>query len=293
MTAEPLGKAASPSIIALLSGPDRTGLVARTGAWIWEKGGNILHASQHHDREADVFFQRLEWFPARGQDPEEEARAFHRFAASELSMQARVALSSDRPNIAIFVSKIEHCFHDIILRENAGELRGQIACIISNHDTLSTAADRYEIPFFHVPVSKDSKQKAEAEQLRILEEYEIELVLMARYMQILSGSFFQNFAHPVINIHHSFLPAFAGARPYYQAYQRGVKVIGATAHYATQDLDQGPIICQEIAHVNHRYGVPDLIQKGKDLERTAFAQAARLHLENRILVYNNKTVVFD
>lgn len=283
----------STSIIALLAGPDQSGLVARTGNWIWKSDGNIIHASQHHDQEANVFFQRLEWIPKEGKDPRQESLNFQKYAQDELGMSARVALASDRPQVAIMVSKITHCLNDILLRWEANELRGTIACIVSNHPDVEPTAKRLNLPFYHVPVSARNKEEAEARQMEIFEEHQVELVLMARYMQILSDAFFQNFAHPVINIHHSFLPAFAGARPYHQAFNRGVKVIGATAHYATPDLDQGPIIHQEIAHVNHRFSIPDLIQKGKDLERLAFAEAVKSHLENKILVYNNKTVVFD
>lgn len=284
---------APASVIALLYGPDQTGLVARTGAWIWEHGGNILHASQHHDHEVNVFFQRLEWTPADGEDPAASAAAFEAFARDELGMHVRTALSTDRPPVAVFISKIPHCFHDIMLRAESGELHAKIACVISNHAAMAGAAARYGVPFHHVPVTAETKAAAEDRQIELLRQYGVKLVLMARYMQILSDAFFAKFGGPVINIHHSFLPAFAGARPYHQAYARGVKVIGATAHYATPELDQGPIICQEIAPVTHRYGVPDLMQKGRDLERIAFAEAARLHLENRILVYDNKTVVFD
>lgn len=284
----------STSLIALLSGPDRTGLVARAGTWIWQSGGNILHASQHHDHEENIFFQRLEWTPAPGHDPAAEAAAFSRFAAEELAMrQVRVALSTDRPRFALLVSRLSHCFHDILLRWREGELRGDPACVISNHPDLAPEAARYGLPFHHIPVDPAAKPAAEQALVAHLQASGIELVLLARYMQILSPAFFAAYPHPVINIHHSFLPAFAGARPYHQAYARGVKVIGATAHYATAELDSGPIICQEIARVNHRHGIPDLVQKGRDLERIAFAQAVRLHLENRILVYANKTVVFD
>ncbi len=281
------------SITALLSGPDRTGLVARTGTWIWKSGGNILHASQHHDHEADVFFQRLEWVPASGDEPLKVAAAFCSFAREELGMRVSPALSTDVPRVALLVSRSPHCFHDIILRWKEGELPGEVACVISNHTTMRKDAENYGLPFYHVPVSARTKPEAEARQVEILVKHRVDLILLARYMQILSPGFFDAYPAPVINIHHSFLPAFAGARPYQQAYNRGVKVIGATAHYATPDLDQGPIICQEIAPVTHRYGVRDLIQEGKDLERIAFAKAVRLHLENRILVYNNKTVVFD
>ncbi len=280
-----------PSIIALLSGPDQPGLVARLAGWIYARKGNIIHADQHRDNQAEVFFQRVEWVPAG--DYEEEQQAFRELAEKELGMNTRVALSTDRPKVAILVSKIEHCFHDIILRFRAGELPGEIVAVVSNHDALAEATAAYGLPFYHVPVTAATKAEAEAQQVKILREAGAELVIMARYMQVLSESFLKNVGCPVINIHHSFLPAFAGGKPYHQAYERGVKLIGATAHYATADLDEGPIIAQDVARVTHRHGPSDLVRRGRDLEKSVFAQAIRWHLENRILVYHNKTVVFD
>lgn len=279
------------SIIALLYGPDQPGLVSRVSSWIFLRGSNIVHADQHEDPEAGIFFQRIEWIPSGQID--EEAASFEKFASKELGMTAKVAQSTDRPKVALFVSKIDHCFHDTILRFRSGEMSGELACIISNHEVLAEDAARYDLPFFHVPVTKTNKAEAEAEQLRIVHEQEISLIVMARYMQVLSNDFLNGAGCPVINIHHSFLPAFAGGKPYHQAHNRGVKLIGATAHYATADLDEGPIIHQDVTRINHRNSVPDLVRKGKDLEKSVFAQAIRLHLDNRILVYNNKTVVFD
>lgn len=279
------------SIIALLHGPDQPGLVSRVSSWIFLRGSNIVHADQHEDPEAGIFFQRIEWIPSGQID--EEAASFEKFASKELGMIAKVAQSTDLPKVALFVSKIDHCFHDTILRFRSGEMSGELACIISNHDVLAEEAARYDLPFFHVPVTKANKAEAEAEQLRIVHEQEINLIVMARYMQVLSNDFLNGAGCPVINIHHSFLPAFAGGKPYHQAHNRGVKLIGATAHYATADLDEGPIIHQDVTRINHRNSVPDLVRKGKDLEKSVFAQAIRLHLDNRILVYNNKTVVFD
>ena len=286
-------RAEPTTLIALIHGPDRPGIAARLTNWIYENGGNIRHADQHHDREENVFFQRLEWTHELESELAAKANAFQDFAEGELEMQCKVALSSAKPAVAIFVSKIPHCFHDVILRFKANEMRGDISCIISNHEELRAAADHYEIPFYHIPVTAETKAAAEKQQVEILHKHNVELVLLARYMQVLSERFIHTAGCPVINIHHSFLPAFAGGKPYHQAYKRGVKLIGATAHYATADLDEGPIIQQEIARVSHRQGVRDLIRKGKDLEKSAFAQAASWHLENRILVYNNKTVVFD
>jgi len=281
----------APTIIALLFGPDRPGLVARVSGWIFERGGNIHHADQHKDQEANIFFQRVEW--SWDGDLQEEAAAFEAFASNELGMKVRTALSTQRPKVALLVSKIDHCFHDTILRFKSGELAGELTCVISNHRELEDAAKGYGLPFHYIPVTKDTKAEAEAEQIRLIKEYGAELVVMARYMQILSEDYLERLGCPVINIHHSFLPAFAGGKPYHQAHQRGVKLIGATAHYATPDLDEGPIIYQDVTRVNHRNAIPDLIRKGKDLEKSVFAQAIRLHLDNRILVYNNKTVVFD
>lgn len=277
--------------VALLHGPDRPGLVARVANWVFERGGNILHADQHRDMEAGIFFQRVEWQPTQANHADEE-RAFVEFATT-LGMQSRVVSSTHRPRVALFVSKFDHCFHDLILRWKAGEYACDIALVLSNHHDLESVARGYGLPFIVVPVSVATKPQAEAEQLEILKRERIELVILARYMQVLSAEFLRSFGRPVINIHHSFLPAFAGGKPYHQAHARGVKLIGATAHYATAVLDDGPIIQQDVARVTHRHSVGDLIFKGRDLEKLVLAQAVRWHLENRVLVYGNKTVVFD
>jgi formyltetrahydrofolate deformylase len=294
------------TLIALLHGPDQPGIVARVAGWIFEHGGNILHADQHRDMEEGIFFQRVEWVPSFAEPaegapavgvriPSGEARAaeeFRAFAAS-LGMQARVVRSTDRPRIAVFVSKADHCFHDLALRWRAGEIAGEIAAVISNHADLAEVARGYGLPFHHIPVMAENKAAAEARQLALLRELKIEVAILARYMQVLTADFLAKFGAPVINIHHSFLPAFAGGRPYHQAHERGVKLIGATAHYATPDLDEGPIIHQDVARVTHRHGVDDLVRKGRDLEKTVLAQAVRWHLDARVLVYGRKTVVFD
>lgn len=282
----------TPTIIALLYGPDQPGLVSRVSSWIFLRGSNIYHADQHKDQEANIFFQRVEWTPSSGQ-VDQEAASFEKFAHEELGMTVKVALSGDRPKVALFVSKIDHCFHDTILRFRSGEMAGELVCILSNHETLRTDADTYGIPFHYVPVTQKTKAAAEAQQLEIAHAHNVSLIVMARYMQVLSSDFLNKAGCPVINIHHSFLPAFAGGKPYHQAHMRGVKLIGATAHYATAVLDEGPIIHQDVTRINHRNSVPDLTRKGKDLEKSVFSQAIRLHLDNRILIYNNKTVVFD
>jgi formyltetrahydrofolate deformylase len=283
----------TPTLIALLHGPDQPGLVARVSGWIFTRGGNILHADQHRDREAGIFFQRIEWVPTGAAGvAEREAADFLAFAGS-LGMQVKVILSSRRARIAVFVSKADHCFHDLILRWKAGDFSGDIVAIVGNHIDLAEAARGYGVPFHAIPVTADTKPQAEARQLALLNEVGADLVVLARYMQVLSADLLEKIGRPVINIHHSFLPAFAGGKPYHQAHARGVKLIGATAHYATRDLDEGPIIHQDVAQVTHRHGVEDLVRKGRDLEKTVLAQAVRWHLEGRVLVYGNKTVVFD
>jgi len=282
---------ASTTLVALLHGPDQPGIVAKTSGWIFARQGNILHADQHRDMEEGEFFQRIEWVPSGG-DADAEIQEFRVFASS-LGMKAQVARSSHRPKGALFVSKADHCFHDLLLRGQAGEFAGDFTCVISNHATLAAAARHYGLAFHHVAVTAETKVDAEARQLELLREADVEFVVLARYMQVLSGDFLARYGRPVINIHHSFLPAFAGGRPYHQAHERGVKLIGATAHYATAVLDDGPIIQQDVARVTHRHSVEDLIRKGRDLEKSVLAQAVRWHLENRILVYGNKTVVFD
>lgn len=297
------------TLIALLHGPDQPGLVARVAGWIFERGGNILHADQHRDMEAGVFFQRVEWAPAlapvpsagpepgpsspRPMDLAAAEAEFAEFARVALGMNVRILSSADRPRVAVFVSKADHCFHDLVLRWKAGDYACDIVAIVSNHPDLAEAARGYGLPFFHLPVTSANKAEGEARQIALLAELRADLVVLARYMQVLSGDFLEKSKVPVINIHHSFLPAFAGGRPYHQAHARGVKLIGATAHYATRDLDEGPIIHQDVAGVTHRHGVDDLVRKGRDLEKSVLAQAVRWHLEGRVLVYGNKTVVFD
>lgn len=279
-----------PSLVGLLHGPDQRGLVARAANWIYERGGNILHADQHRDDEAGIFFQRIEWEPVG--DPVEEGEGFC-VLAREAGMRVKVARSDERMRVALFVSKIEHCFLDFLARWTMGDFPCEITSVISNHPILAPVADYHGLPFHHIPVERETKAGAEERQLAVLRECRVDLVVMARYMQVLSADFLDRCGCPVINIHHSFLPAFAGARPYHQAHARGVKLIGATAHYATPVLDDGPIIQQAVSAVNHRHSVSDLVRRGRDLEKNVLAQAVRWHLEHRVLVYGNKTVVFD
>ena len=281
------------SITALLSGPDNPGIVARVAGWIHERGGNVLHADQHLDRQENVFFQRVEWEPAEKEKILEESSAFERMARNELGMHARMALSHDCPKVAVMVSKADHCFHDLVLRVRAGEWKASFAGVLSNHEDLRPVSENYGMPFRSHSVTEESKPQVESEQLAWIKDQGVELVILARYMQILSKDFLDRVGCPVINIHHSFLPSFVGAKPYHQAYRRGVKLIGATAHYVTEDLDEGPIIEQDVTRVSHRHGPMDLVEKGRDLEKLVLSTAVRRHLQNRVLVYRNKTVVFD
>lgn len=280
------------SIIALLHGPDKPGIVARVAGWIFENGGSILHADQHHDAQQGIFFQRLEWVHHDGSDAAQRAKSFHAIAV-EMGMKVQTALSSDRPQVAVMVSKAGHAFHELLQNWQTGDLPCDMSVVIGNHRDLESVATNHGLPFVYTPISKESKAATEERQIQIFREYGVQLVVMARYMQVLSDSFLDRWGAPVINIHHSFLPAFAGAKPYHQAYERGVKIIGATAHYATAVLDDGPIIHQDVRPVSHRKSVQDLMRLGRDLEKLVLAEAVRLHLENRILVYGNKTVVFD
>jgi formyltetrahydrofolate deformylase len=284
----------TPSIVALLHGPDRPGLVARVAGWIFEQGGNILHADQHRDAEERVFFQRVEWSqPASAAEVARVAASFKEMAHLELGMNCQMTVSNERARVGMLVSKIPHCLQDLALRFGRGEMGGELVCIVSNHPDLGPFCESMNLPFHHVEVQAESKTEAEETQLGIFRKHQVDLIVLARYMQILSGQFLVNAGVPIINIHHSFFTAFAGGRPYHQAYARGVKVIGATAHYVSAALDQGPIISQDVVRISHRYTVEDLVRKGQDLEQTVFAQAVRSHLEHRVLVYKNKTVVFD
>lgn len=283
-----------PSIVALLDGVDRPGLVAKVAGWIFTQGGNILHADQHRDAEENVFFQRVEWSqPGTAKDVQAIAASFEAMARRELGMNCRATVSNQRSKVGMLVSRVPHCLQDLAFRFRRGEMRGELVCVVSNHPDLRGFCDSLNLPFHYVEVRPDHKTEAEEMQLEIFKRQQVDLIVLARYMQILSARFLEEAGVPVINIHHSFLPAFAGGRPYHQAYAKGVKIIGATAHYVTAALDQGPIIAQDVTRISHRHTVEDLMRKGQDLELTVFAQAVRWHLEQRVLVYKNKTVVFD
>ncbi len=282
------------SAILLVSCPDRKGIVATIADFIFRHQGNILFNDEHGDEASNLFLTRVE-FDAREFDFD-LAEFPERFAsiARDFQMNWRLARSTDRPRIAIFVSKHDHCLQDLLYRHQSGELHCEIPLIVSNHPDNQRIADFYRIPYFVVPVTKETKREAEQKQIALVREYECSLVVLARYMQVLSDEFIATLgSENLINIHHSFLPAFVGSKPYHQAFQRGVKLIGATAHYVTQVLDDGPIIEQNVVRIHHRDTVDDLVQKGRDIEKIVLSRAVRWHVENRILLYGNKTVVFQ
>ncbi len=276
----------------LLSCPDQKGLVATMADWVYRHDGNIVHADQHTDASESVFFQRIE-FELEGFDLERAeivpalSPLLERFA-----MRCDVRFSDERPKVAVLVSKQAHCMYDLLARWRMGELEAEIPLVISNHPDHADVAAHFDVDFAHLPVTPESRIEQESAMLALLAEHDIDLVVLARYMQVLSAGFVAKYPNRIINIHHSFLPAFAGGRPYHQAHDRGVKLIGVTAHYATAELDEGPIIEQDVARVTHRDNVEDLVRKGRDLEMIVLARAVRAHLAHRVLVYGRKTVVF-
>jgi len=281
--------------VLLIDCPDQKGLVARVSGLLYAQGANILHADQHQDHELGLFFMRVEWALAGSGNPDalESFRSAFTPLASELNMHWQLHRIQQRPRVTIFCSQYLHCIADLLHRASAGELACEIAVIVSNHREAEKLAAFHNIPFEHIPVTPSTRVEAEARQLALLQSLGIELVILARYMQILTEDFVARYPAAIINVHHSFLPAFIGARPYHAAHARGVKLIGATSHYVTSVLDDGPIIEQDVARISHRDQVEDLIARGRDLERIVLSRAVRWHLEHRILCYGNKTVVFD
>jgi formyltetrahydrofolate deformylase len=283
-----------PTVTLLFSCPDRQGLVAKIANFIDANGGNIIHADHHTDFNAGLFLSRIEWYVDGFNLPRELIAPAFRAISQPLHGNFEIHFSDDMPRLAIWVSKQNHCLLDLIWRQQAGEFLAEIPLIISNHPDLEPIANQFGIDFHYLPITKDNKQEQQQRQLDLLDKYNINLVILAKYMQIVNVEFIDKFSsQKIINIHHSFLPAFVGANPYHKAYDRGVKIIGATGHYITAELDAGPIIEQDVVRVTHRDNVDDLIRKGKDLERIVLARAVRHHLQNRVLVYGNKTVVFD
>ncbi|MCZ6463447.1 MAG: formyltetrahydrofolate deformylase [Proteobacteria bacterium] len=285
--------AATETATLLVCCPDRRGLVAALAQLLYGHGANILDADQHTDPVPGWFFQRIR-FDRSEMDTDRVAleRAIAE-VADRFEMSWTLHHSADVKRVAIFVSRYDHCLYDLLLRHRAGELRCEIPLIVSNHPDLKNVADQFGVEFHAFPITVENKRDQEEREVELLNERGIDLVVMARYMQILTTEFIERFPSRIINIHHSFLPAFTGGRPYHQAYERGVKLIGATAHYATTDLDEGPIIEQDVLRASHRDSVADLVRKGRDVERNVLARAVRWHLDDRVLIYGNKTVVFD
>lgn len=281
------------AVVLLIHCQDRKGIVARVAGFIHEFGGNILDSDHHTDREAGEFLMRTVFALEGFQLPPAEIAAALAPIAKVFEMRYEVHFLPVHPKVALLVSKQDHCLADLLQRQRRGELPIDVPVIISNHDTCAMWAELYKIPFHVFPMTKDSKPEQEQRILSVLKQHDVHLLVLARYMQILSGEFLRSVGCPVINIHHSFLPAFIGANPYRQAYERGVKLIGATAHYATEDLDEGPIIEQDVIRVGHRDSVEDLVRKGRDLEELVLSRAVRLHIERRVIVYGKRTVVFD
>jgi formyltetrahydrofolate deformylase len=279
--------------VLLVTCPDAKGIVAAVSEFLYRHDANILHADQHQDAERGLFLMRVEW--DLGGFALDLAELPRRFApvADRFAMRWRLERSDQPVRAALFVSKYDHCLMDLLYRHRTGELACDIPLIVSNHPDARRWATFYDVPFHVVPVPPGGKGAAEAEQYRLLEAHKVDLVVLARYMQVLSAEFTRRYPNRVINVHHSFLPAFVGARPYHRAFERGVKLIGATSHYATEDLDEGPIIEQDVVRISHRDGLDDLIEKGRDLEKVVLSRAVRWHIDHRILVYDRKTVIFD
>ncbi len=278
----------------LINCPDKKGIIATITNFILSKKGNITYIDQYVDRELEEFFMRSECeFDRDEKKLIQFKETFNEEIAKNYNMHWEMYDTDKKPKMALFVSKYDHCLYDILGRYASGELYVEIPIIISNHSDLKPIADAFNVPFKHIPVTKDNKTEAEAEQLKVLKEHEIDFIVLARYMQILSSNFVNQFPNKIINIHHSFLPAFPGAKPYHSAYNRGVKIIGATSHYVTSDLDEGPIIEQEVVRVSHIHNVQDFILKGRDLEKIVLSRAIKHHIERKVLVYSNKTVIFS
>ena len=279
--------------ILLMHCPDQSGIVAVVTDFININGGNILYLDQYVDRENRIFFMRIEWDLTHFIIPEDKIEEyFHSLCAQKYCINFSLYFSDRIPRMAIFVSKMSHCLYDLLARYTAGEWEVEIPLIISNHPDMEIAAKRFGIDYKYFPITKENKAEQEAAELALLKEYDIEFIVLARYMQIVSPEFISRFPNRIINIHHSFLPAFIGAKPYHAAFERGVKLIGATSHYVTSDLDAGPIIEQDITRISHKDPVASLIRKGRDLERIVLSRAVEKHIERKILVYQNKTVVF-
>lgn len=281
-------------LVLLMHCPDKKGIIAAVTNFIHQKNGNIVYIDQYVDRVQGAFFMRVEVEGVFDLTSFERFKLdFQKELGIHFEMQCSFYLADLLPKMAVFVSKYDHCLYDILAQQRSGKLACTIPFIISNHNDLASIAEQFSIPFYHIPVTKNSKEKAELKQLELLQKYEVNCIVLARYMQILSSRIIDVYPSKIINIHHSFLPAFPGAKPYHSAFQRGVKIIGATSHYVTEELDAGPIIEQDIIRVSHSHEVKDFISKGQELERVVLLRALKLHCERKIMTYNNKTIVFN
>ena len=281
-------------LVLLMHCPDKKGIIAAVTNFIHQKNGNIVYIDQYVDRVQGAFFMRVEVEGVFDLPSFERFKLdFQKELGIHFEMQCSFYLADLLPKMAVFVSKYDHCLYDILAQQRSGKLACTIPFIISNHNDLASIAEQFSIPFYHIPVTKNSKEKAELKQLELLQKYKVNCIVLARYMQILSSRIIDVYPSKIINIHHSFLPAFPGAKPYHSAFQRGVKIIGATSHYVTEELDAGPIIEQDIIRVSHSHEVKDFISKGQELERVVLLRALKLHCERKIMTYNNKTIVFN
>jgi len=277
----------------LIHCPDQSGIIRSVTTFIHQQEGNVVYLDQHVDKQAGVFFMRLQSEFEKEIVLDGFKTEFDATLAKEFNMEWDAYLEGYKPKMAIFVSKYNHCLYDLLSRFKSGELLVDIPFILSNHQDLAYVAEQFKIPFYHVPVTKETKENAEVEQLKLLKEHQVDFIVLARYMQIISPRLIDTYPQKIINIHHSFLPAFVGAKPYHAAFERGVKIIGATSHYVTEDLDAGPIIEQDVTAVSHSHSIKDFIAKGKDLERIVLSRAVQLHVARKTMVYNNKTVIFS
>ena len=281
-------------ITLLIHCKDSFNIIASVTNFIVNKKGNIVYLDQHVDREQNIFFMRIEFeFDEINFSPENFKLDFKNKLAQRFNMKWRLFTSEEKPKMGLFVSKYDHCLYDLLGRYNSKELNLEISFIVSNHTDLKHIAEKFNIPFYHIPVTKDTKAIAEEKQLKLLSKYKVDFIVLARYMQIVTNKIISEYPYNIINIHHSFLPAFVGAKPYHSAFKRGVKIIGATSHYVTEELDAGPIIAQDVAHVSHTFAIEDLIAKGRDLEKIVLSNAVKLHADRKVMVYNNKTVIFS
>lgn len=280
--------------ILVIHCPDQKGIVAAVTEFIAKNNGNIIDLDQHVDTEEKIFFMRVSWDISGFSIPKEKIEEYFKtLLAEKMKMTFRIYFSDEKPKMAIFVSKISHCLYDLLSRQNLKELDVEIPFIISNHQDMAPVAEKFGIDYHYFPITKENKKEQEAKELKLLKDHNIDFIVLARYMQIISEDLIEHYPNKIINIHHSFLPAFPGAKPYHSAHKRGVKIIGATSHYVTEELDAGPIIEQDVSRITHRDNISDLVRKGRDLEKVILARAVWLHTNRKILSYRNKTIIFD